>query len=142
MYTNVDASFFRPKRLCSHLAPCGGRALPATLLPHIREAGVRTFLSVAKLRSDCLNWYATTMPQKIICANSAQARSSRFYLRTTKLNLIRRGKLDLCAKMPSFFCSKACFSFDHIFYGLRWIVDIRIRARENITVYRNYCSII
>ena len=28
----ADASFFRPKRLCSHLAPCGGRGLPATLL--------------------------------------------------------------------------------------------------------------
>ena len=24
---------FRRKRLCSHLAPCGGRALPATRLP-------------------------------------------------------------------------------------------------------------
>ncbi len=33
----ADASFFRQKRLCSHLAPCGGRELPATLLTLITE---------------------------------------------------------------------------------------------------------
>lgn len=33
----ADASFFRPKRLCSHLAPCGGWGLPTTLLTLITE---------------------------------------------------------------------------------------------------------
>lgn len=39
-----DACFFRFKRLCSHLAPYGGQALPATFLHHWCGAGARTFL--------------------------------------------------------------------------------------------------
>ena len=46
------ASGFRLWRHCGHLYPCGRRALPATSLPVLPPAHVRTFLP-AKRRSAC-----------------------------------------------------------------------------------------
>ncbi len=72
---------FRIKRCCSHLAPFGGRALPATLLQF--PACVRTFLSDRSIRAtvwtgpiqlynEFLSWYR-------YCASNIPALSARFF---------------------------------------------------------------
>lgn len=48
-----DAAFFRLRRHCSHLYPCGRRALPATLLP--AEAG------------ECSDFPHQSCPPQVVC---------------------------------------------------------------------------
>src|SRR3989344_5962866 len=83
---------FGRKRLCSHLAPCGGRELPATFLPRemaalarlSHGAHARTFLLYACAYSgcpvqSCANYTTTPRIASYTISHTPPAHASSFF---------------------------------------------------------------